>query len=195
MRNSRLSAFLLAAALLLPCLNASMLAQDAPEPQAKWTFENADNLLEPAVGTMQLQPVAVSNKSVTKVGTPDEVGIVAADGPKAENKAVLVPKDAALFVARNAESATSNFTVQMDIMMPDAGPYHSLLQTNQSNNNDGDLFVHNNTIGINYCGLGYHGNVINGKWHRVFFVSNGESFTVYQDGELLSSSKSFDLRW
>ena len=195
MRNSRLSAFLLGALLLLPSLNASMLAQDAPSPLAKWTFENADNLLEPAVGTIQLLPFAVGNKSVAKVETPEEVGIVAADGPTAENKAVLVPKDAALYVVRNAENTTVNWTVQLDVMMPDAAPYHSVFQTNQSNNNDGDLFVHNNQIGLNYRGLGYHGYVVNGKWVRLFLVCRDGIFCVYQNGEFLSQSDSSDLRW
>ena len=128
MKKSRFGAFLLGLALLFPCLNASVYAQDAPAPQAKWTFANADNLLEPAVGTIQLQPVSVSYHGATKVATLAEVGIVAADGPTAENKAILVPKDAALWVDRNAEAATSNFTIQLDFMVEDANPYHCLFQ-------------------------------------------------------------------
>ena len=195
MKKSRFGAFLLGLALLFPCLNASVYAQDAPAPQAKWTFANADNLLEPAVGTIQLQPVSVSYHGATKVATLAEVGIVAADGPTAENKAILVPKDAALWVDRNAEAATSNFTIQLDFMVEDANPYHGLFQTNLTNNNDGDLFVHKNTIGLNNKGLGYHGSVVNGKWVRLFIVNRDGSFNIYQDGEFLSQSEESDLRW
>ena len=197
MRKSRLSAFLLAAALLFPCLNASVFAQDRdlPSPAARWTFSNPDNLLEPDEGTMRLLPVAVGDHSATKVETLGEAGIAAIDGPSADSKALAVPKDAALYVARDAEDATSNFAIQLDIMMTDAAPYHSLWQTNQKNNNDGDLFVHNHALGMNHHGLGYHGNVLDGKWTRVFIVNRDGAFSVYQDGELIGSADEPDLRW
>ena len=70
-----------------------------PSPKGKWTFEDVSELLKPAEGTLQLQAATLGNKSATLCETVAEAGITATGGPIAENKAILVPKDAALWVA------------------------------------------------------------------------------------------------
>ena len=161
-------------------------AQNVPSPKGKWTFENASNLLEASEGALQLQAATIGNKSATLCETAAEAGITATDGPTAENKAILVPKNAALWVALNAEKQISNYTVQLDFMVKDATPYDGLFQTDIVNENDGDIFVHNNTIGVGT--LGYGGTIVNKRWYRLLLVNRSGIFSLYVDGELISTN-------
>ena len=171
----------------------SLWAQDMPSPKGKWTFEDVSELLKPAEGTLQLQAAALGNKSATLCETVAEAGITATDGPIAENKAILVPKDAALWVALNDESASNNYTIQMDFMVENALPYDGLFQTDPTNANDGDIFVYNNKIGIG--SLGYGGTIANKKWYRLFMVNNGGTFSLYIDGEFINSNDKNEARF
>ena len=171
----------------------SLWAQDMPSPKGKWTFEDVSELLKPAEGTLQLQAAALGNKSATLCETVAEAGITATDGPIAENKAILVPKDAALWVALNDENASNNYTIQMDFMVENALPYDGLFQTDPTNANDGDIFVYNNKIGIG--SLGYGGTIANKKWYRLFMVNNGGTFSLYIDGELINSNDKNEARF
>ena len=171
----------------------SLWAQDMPSPKGKWTFEDVSELLKPAEGTLQLQAATLGNKSATLCETVAEAGITATDGPIAENKAILVPKDAALWVALNDENASNNYTIQMDFMVENALPYDGLFQTDPTNANDGDIFVYNNKIGIG--SLGYGGTIANKKWYRLFMVNNGGTFSLYIDGELINSNDKNEARF
>ena len=162
------------------------VAQDVPSPKGKWTFENASNLLEASEGALQLQAATLGNKSATLCETAAEAGITATDGPTAENKAILVPKNAALWVALNAEKQINNYTIQLDFMVKDATPYDGLFQTDIVNENDGDIFVHNNTIGVGT--LGYGGNIVNKRWYRLLLVNRSGIFSLYVDGELINTN-------
>ncbi|MBQ1634826.1 MAG: hypothetical protein II050_09075, partial [Bacteroidaceae bacterium] len=188
------STFLFFAVLLcMVGMNLKAVAQDVPAPKGKWTFENASNLLEASEGALQLQPAIIGAKSATLCDTPEAAGIATIDGPTAANKAILVPKDAALWVALNAESATRNYTIQLDFMVEDATPYDGLFQTDILNANDADIFVHNHTVGIG--DLGYAGIVINKRWYRLIMVNNGGTFSLYLDGELLNTNEKNNARW
>ncbi len=70
----------------------------------------------------------------------------------------------------------NQWTFIMDIMFTSdtAGNYHALLQSNQGNGNDADLWV-NRTWGIGFGS--YHGYLAPDAWHRVAFVVDGSSPT------------------
>ena len=155
-----------------------------PTPDGQWKFEDAANLMKPNVGSMTMQPCIVGNKSVSVVETLEEAGITAVEGPSADNKAILVPKNAALKVLRTKQEITGTYTLLMDIKVDNAAPYDGLLQTNMYNNNDGDLFIYQNKIGMNAMG-GYFGEIKNETWHRVVMVYQGGRAYVYVDGEKL----------
>ena len=183
MRKTFVNLFTLAT--LFVC-GSSLWAQDVPSPKGKWAFEDASELLKPAEGTLQLQAATLANKSATLCETAAEAGITAIDGPIAENKAILVPKAAALWVALNAESVSKNYTIQLDFMVEDAAPYDGLFQTDPTNGNDGDFFVYNHKVGIG--DVGYGGTIANKRWYRLLLVNNGGTFSFYLDGELIKTN-------
>ncbi len=146
------------------------LAQ-TPEPTAKWTFENTEDLMAPSVGSLSLTPCLIPGNYTIAPSTLSETGIVTADGPTEGSKAIYVPKKAALKVSRveGAETSTS-YTIMMDIKVPDAVPFDGLLQMDEANANDGDLFINKNQIGIG--SMGYAGVIKNDTWYRVVFTYN-----------------------
>ena len=153
-----------------------------PDADGQWQFQDAGNLLKPTQGNLSITPCLVGSKKVDVAESLEAAGIVPIEGPTAEKKAILVPKNSALRVNRIKGEATQDFTILMDIKMKDAVSYNGLLQTNQTNSNDGDLFVHNNTIGMNAMG-GYFGEIKDDTWYRIVMINRDGTVYVYVDGE------------
>jgi hypothetical protein len=98
----------------------------------------------------------------------------------------------------NGGSATyvNQWTLIMDVLLPVAtdGTYRALLQSNEGNANDADLWVHpDNSIG--FGAGGYHGTLTLGVWHRLAFVvdassptSANNSIRKFVDGTLIGVS-------
>lgn len=166
--------------------NMKVMAQ-TPEPTAKWTFENTDNLMAPSVGSLQMIPAIVSNNSIS-LATIGEASITTATGPTEGKRAIKVPRSSALMVVRaEGAKASQSYSLMMDVMAPDASPWNSLLQTAEGNDNDGDLFIHDNKIGIASLG-GYFGNIRNNKWHRVVLSYRDGENILYVDGKKLATA-------
>ena len=165
-----------------------------PEADGQWMFQDAENLLKPTQGNITLTPMLVGSRSVEEAESLEAAGIQAAEGPTSEDKAILVPKNTALRVNRVSGTATTNFTILMDIKMKDALTYNGLLQTNVSNSNDGDLFISKNQIGMNALG-GYFGEIKNDTWYRIVMVNRGDRICVYVDGEKVIDKATTDGRW
>lgn len=164
------------------------------EPDGQWTFEDEENLLKPAQGNLTLTPMIVGNKKVEESESLEDADIQPAEGPTDENKAITVPKNSALRVNRVNSAATTNFTILMDIKMKDAYSYNGLIQTNVNNNNDGDLFISKNLIGMNAMG-GYFGEIKNDTWYRIVMLNRGDRVCVFIDGEKVIEKETTDARW
>ena len=163
-----------------------VMAQDIPEPTAQWNFNNADDLMAPDKGSLVMTPATLGTRSVT-LSTLENAGIITAEGPDETNKAIFVPRTSALKVSR-AEGATASqsYTLMLDIMVEDAGPYDGLFQTDPINGNDGDLFIHNNTAGVG--SLGYGGTIKNGFWNRFVLTYRDGKNILYQNGEKIAEA-------
>ena len=159
---------LLAALIGLLGKSMGVSAQDVPEPTAQWSFNNAEDLMAPDKGSLTLTPALLGAKSITP-STLSETEIVQTAGPTDTDKAIYVPKKAALKVSRaeGADTLTA-YTIMMDILVPNATEFNGLLQMDETNNNDGDLFTNKNQIGIG--SMGYAGNIKVNRWYRVVFT-------------------------
>ena len=166
--------------------NAAVLAQ-TPEPTGQWTFDNPEDLMAAAKGSLKMIPAKTGNKSISFT-TVSDAGISMAEGPTEGNSSILVPKTSALKVERaEGAEATQSYTLMMDIMLPDANAWNGLLQTDEANSNDGDLFTHSHQIGIASIG-GYFGNIKDGKWYRVVLSYRDDKNILYVNGEKLVSA-------
>ena len=166
----------------------------APEADGQWEFGDPADLLKPVKGSITLTPCIVGSKKVDVAESIEAAGIQAIEGPTPDNKAILVPKNTALRVNRIAGTATRNYTILMDIKMQDAATFNSLLQTNISNSNDGDLFVYQNKIGMNAMG-GYFGEILDNTWYRIVMVNSDDKVCVYINGEKVLEKATTDTRW
>lgn len=166
--------------------NVAVMAQ-TPEPTGLWTFDNPDDLMAATKGSLKMIPAVTGNKSIS-FKTVSEAGITTVEGPAEGNTAILVPKTSALKVERaEGAEATQSYSLMMDIMLPDASSWNGLLQTDEINSNDGDLFTHDHQIGIASIG-GYFGNIKDGKWYRVVLTYRDGKNILYVNGDKLVSS-------
>ena len=164
-----------------------------PEPSGQWTFSDPNDLMKASKGNLVLTPAVMGDHSITEA-TVAEAGITTAEGMDGIS-AIFVPKAAALKVARaEGAEATSNYTILMDMMLPDAYAYDGLLQTNAQNNNDGEVFVSKHQIGINALG-GYYGGIRGELWYRIVMTYSDGTFKVYVNGEKLMDSDKVTSRW
>ena len=164
-------------------------AQGVPEPTAQWNFNKAEDLMAPNKGSLKMIPALLGAKSIT-LSTLSDAKIVQTDGPSAEEKAILVPAASALKVERaEGAEASQSYTIMMDIMVTNAGPFDGLFQTAEDNGNDGDLFIHENKIGIgSFTSPGYFGTINANTWYRVVLTYRDGKNILYLEGRKLVTS-------
>ena len=139
--------------------------------------------LAPSVGSLTMTPCLIPEGNTNpKFVTPTDIataGIVRADDEEKGITAIYVPRASALKVSRaeDAEESTT-YTILMDIMVPSAQTWVGLLQMDETNQNDGDLFINAHKLGITSLGA-YAGNIEDGKWYRIVFTYN----TDYESGQ------------
>ncbi len=107
--------------------------------------------------------------------------------------------------ANGGGSYVNQFTVIYDVLYPSSSSaaYIALLQTNECNGNDGDIFGYK-SAGNNYWGIGisgvYEGQLFQDQWHRVvlaFDLANAR-LDKYIDGALVGTQtleSGLDGRW
>lgn len=150
-----------------------------PAPVGLWEFDFA---VQPTMATIGQDLVAQGN------GFSAVAGAFADDGaqgrPAGNSYRVTNP------VGANGGGSYSNrYTILWDVFIPTtaAGQWKTLLQTQASNGNDGDLFINTDGRLGTQAGLGgYSGNSLSaGNWHRVVMrVINGQSSgaTIWVNG-------------
>ena len=193
MKKQRLLLMFLPLTLLLAGTSVKVVAQ-TPEPDGQWTFENTSDLMAASKGTMTMTPAIAGAKSIT-LSTVGEANIQAAAGPEDGNGAIKVPRTSALKIARaEGAEASATYTFMLDMKVLDAVNYNGLLQTSESNSNDGDLFIYKNQIGMNAMG-GYFGKIKDDTWYRIVMTNTGSAVKVYVDGVKVIDYATTDLRW
>lgn len=165
--------------------------EEIPEPQGLWAFDNPTGLMR-GRGVATLKPAKRSKSGRPEtVSTPSVAGIVATQGPSADNGAITVPFDSYLQMAHNqAASIQNTFTILMDIRPKKLDGYNVLFQSNVNNDTDADLFTLGTQVGIGAGGLGYGGMLVEGRWHRIVFVVDNNILTLFIDGKKISTAPS-----
>lgn len=138
-----------------------------------WNFDNSANLVQAQVGA-----------NLVAQGTFAQVV-----GPTATNFAVR--KTLGNYfkcthgVPNYGQTYPNKYSVMIDFKIPVTGKYYSLLQTNQNNSNDGDLFI--NPAGkIGVTALTYSNSVVlPNEWYRLVITADvGNEIKMYIDGQL-----------
>ena len=166
-------------------------AEPVPARTAVWTFDDAENLYANSVdGNITLAPYKTGeNKTVpTAYAEGEDTGVT-----KIED-GIALPKSTCLFMSLNAENDLRDYTIVYDFKAADVNSsFISLLQTDLSNSNDGDLFVNKAAqLGVNSGGLGYGGTLEANKWYRLALVVKDGISSTYIDGQLIKTSANTD---
>jgi hypothetical protein len=145
-----------------------------------WSFDNPDSLTEATVG-LPLELVGTNVVANDSLGAA-EIGVgsyyIATHG----------------ISSNGGGSDVNQYTIVMDIKIPESGFWRSLYQTNTSNSNDGDWFLDDSEhMGIK--GVGYTSQEIQkDEWYRVAIsVSNGNRYDYYIDGNKVLSGTPSDV--
>jgi hypothetical protein len=178
---------LVAAILIISSFNA--IAQVWPSSLAgRWTFDNPSDLLNATVGSDLL--LTGSHAAVN--------GPVAGDGAAAIGVGSYYKCTHNIGVNGGGSCCTNEYSIMFDVMIDDPTVYHCFYQTNQSNSNDGEVFL-NPYSQIGITGTGYSGFSMKPyQWYRVVVTADlGSSLRYYVDGKLILDgvSQSVDGRY
>ena len=101
--------------------------------------------------------------------------------------------------ANGGGALVNEYTVVMDVQTYGRGLWHCLLQTNQINSNDGEVFVnYPGRVGVSSTGYSFPRMLDAKTWYRIaIVVDNGDRFEIYADGMLIldGTSQSVDGRF
>lgn len=192
-----------------------LLSCDPTIATSTWSFNNEAQPLAADTGPAMLQfyDPQQSNwhqQQVTFVST-DEARLPALAGSHSSKRVMAFPlhgPEQGLqirhFATANGDFSGQNlvadYTLIMDVLFPQSsdGQWRSLLQTDYSNQSDGDWFINNSSMGG--IGIsGYFGSIIPGQWHRIAMVvyaapENG-SAKFYIDGVEVGTIGDINERW
>ncbi|MEA1972019.1 MAG: fibronectin type III domain-containing protein [Candidatus Cloacimonadota bacterium] len=171
--------------ILLLSLCVSIFSTD---PVGQWNFDNSLYLIGATVGN-----------DLELVGTQ-----TATDGPDENDGAVTIGAGSYYEcfhdIAANGGSTewVNDFTIVIDVKIPQLNQWYCFYQTSYTNSNDGDWFIRpNGTIGVGDTGYS-NLSIDSNEWYRLAIsVSLGNHYDYYLDGQLLheGGAQSFDGRF
>ena len=163
---------------------------EIPARTAEWNFDNAEDLYTNAVGgDIKLTPYKFVGNDTAPVlfAEGEETGITKTD------KGIAIPKTTSLFMNLNEEADLTSYTIVYDLKVADAVNFTSLYQTDLENDDDdGELFIAKNMLGISRANLLYGGKIEANKWHRIAAVVTDKVISTYIDGVHVGTSTAHD---
>ena len=160
--------------------NEDVLSDSIPVPVAQWTFDNATNLAQAAIGS-----------DLKLHGTH-----MAINGPTEDNGAVRIAPGS-YYTAKHKLKPQANqtyvneYSVLFDIKISDIDNWHPLLQTNTDNNEDAELYIRYPQGSVGYSATNYSYTKLGiNNWHRlIMVVNNGTEYTLYLDEQKILTGK------
>jgi len=161
---------------LLPLIFLSLLPRPCsaqPGPVGLWDFDDPGDLTAATLG-----------QDLARVGSDEAVpGSEAGDG--AARIGVGSHYICTHGIAGNGGGSLVNeYTLVFDLQTFGRGMWHCLLQTNESNANDGDVFINQpGRVGVSATGYSWPRMLDAKTWYRmVVVVDNGSRYEIYVDG-------------
>ena len=152
-------------------------------PVGHWTFDDENDLTKAAVGS-----------DLVLTGTQTAVA-----GPEDGNGAVRIGIGSYYNVAHGIEpngggNMVNEFSLVLDVKIPELGHWYCFYQTDLSNTNDGECFINpSGNVGV---GDTYYTEyaLIPNEWYRIgISVKNGELYNYYIDGNKELKGRAGDI--
>jgi 3',5'-cyclic AMP phosphodiesterase CpdA len=139
--------------------------------------------------------------AVTQFGTTSDFGLPSLFGSTGTDPIMAFPAATptqGYTVTHNAGAVVNQYTMVWDILYPESSDvaWRSLMQTSQTNSNDGDFFVQNLPWGGVGIGGQYHGVIKPGEWNRVALTRDaGGTWSKYINGGYVGEQNASDSRF
>ena len=139
----------------------------------QWDFDDSDDMTRATIGPDLV--LTGSHEFVTGHSSGDYAASIGLGSYYTCNNS---------FTPNGGGSYINNYTLLYDIKCPLTSGYSSLLQTNQTNSNDGDIFTKSNgAIGVGDTGYAPSGTIEADTWTRIVIrVKNGSLYEIWKDG-------------
>ncbi len=160
--------------LVILCFIAFVMRNASAEMVGLWQFDNAGNFAAATVGN----DLILQGSSFAAIqGIADNDGAV-----RVGNNSFLVINHS--IGSNGGGNFVNQWTIVYDIKCPLQSEYCSLLQTNTTNSNDGDLFIKSNgEIGVSATRYTAAGVMPANIWSRLILrVNNGNFYQIWLDG-------------
>jgi len=166
-----------------------------------WNFDKG-NLYSTGVGS-QLRPLNYNGEFAHQpidFGTTSAFNVKTIDGKEAHiAKIPAFDSNNGLFIFTNFTSGLEanlhyNYSLLMDIYIPQEsiGKYISVYQTNPDNDNDAELFIDSEGIGVNNK---YHHPLSPETWYRLGIVVTENSIKKFINGKFIGENEISGGRW
>lgn len=154
-----------------------------PEPMAQFDFNATDILKNKAGNAYNLQTGTVTDN----IYTQEDKNLETIAGLNEEDGAVHIRKGDALQFNLDGTENVNSFTMMWNVRIPDRSTYRSLLQTDNTNTADSQMFIHEDgRIGRGSI-FGYGGMVNLNTWHHIMLVVRNNVACAYLDGVRVAS--------
>ncbi|HOE04789.1 MAG TPA: fibronectin type III domain-containing protein [Bacteroidales bacterium] len=162
-----------------------IIPSEHPGMVGLWTYDNQSSLMQATTGS-----------NLITHGTVNAIS-----GPVAGDNAINIGVGSYLTcnhgIAGNGGGTEVNeYTMVFDFRIPESNKWYCFYQANESNSNDGELFVNPSCqVGRSTDGPGYSVyQVVPGEWYRmVVSVDLGNYYRVYLDGSLVLAGGSLSV--
>ena len=142
---------------LIAVIVLGVISISEAQPVGLWAFNNAGNLVKATLG---------NDLILNGAGQSSVAGIIGSDGAVAVESGTYYQCDHGI-AANGGGSWVNEFTLLFDVMYPQqsAGKWRAFYQSNWSNSNDADYFIHPSDESWGVGALGYTDNAGVGQWH------------------------------
>jgi hypothetical protein len=170
---------------------------------AAWAVDSVWNFggdLSASAGS-SLMTYRGNTAALTQFGTPSSFGLPSLFGNTGSEQVMSFPgadPSQGYTVAHNAGALVDEYTMVWDILYPESSDiaWRPLLQTSQTNSNDGDFFVRDYPWGGVGIGGQYHGAIKPGEWNRVALTRDGSgTWTKYINGGYVGEQDASNSRF
>jgi hypothetical protein len=167
-------------------VTANEILRDA---KAYWQFDDPSDITKASAG-LPLEIVIDEDKGGTPI-IPTGTGAV-----RVPTRSYFIARHG--IAAAEGENSVNEYTLMVDLNIPENGVYHTIFQTDLSNSNDADCFINRNSqIGVGASGYS-ETTIETSKWYRVIITRKAGdevSYDIYLDGTNILHSNSADSRF
>ena len=154
-----------------------------PEPTAQFDF----NASAPLFNTTNSAQTMQTGKLTENVYAQEDFALETIAGMDEEDGAVRIHGGEVLQFNLGSEEEVNDYTMMWNVRIPDFSSFRGLLQTDNLNTDDSQMFINSNSAIGRGTIFGYGGSVSLNTWHHIMLVVRNGVACAYLDGVRVAS--------